>query len=49
MRFDERPGVWMSGILDNIVNGSHFDQFAFVNDGNPIAQVPGGGKAVGDE
>ena len=49
MRFDQRPGVRVTGILDNIISGSHFNQLAFVNDGNSIAQVSGGGKAVGDE
>ena len=49
MSLNKRPGVGMFGILDNIFSRSHFNQLAFVNDCNSIAQVPGGGKAVGNE
>ena len=49
MGFDQRPGIGVTVVLDNVIDGSHFDQLAFINDGNSIAQVAGGGKAVGDE
>ena len=49
MGFDKRPSIGVTGIMDNIFSRSHFNQLAFVNDGNSIAQVPGGGNAVGNE
>ena len=47
MRINQRPGIRVGRILNNIFRRPDFHQIAFVNDGNPVTQIPGGGKAVG--
>jgi len=49
MGLNKCPCIRVAGIMNNIFRRPDFHQFAFVYHGNPVTQVPGGGKAVGNE
>ena len=49
MGLNKCPGVGVTGVLNNIFRRSDFHQFAPVNNGNPVTQVPGGRETVGNK